>query len=135
MVDRVMDVIVAQTRRQEQRTPLDILISVHIFVVEIRRDVLADQWIRVQNRRKKRKPHRVREDVLRLKFAELNGLLDPVTMEKAGSIYFADCQIPRRNTQAMLEYVQTKYSVSRLLPLDFIRTTASVEVRPMRRQP
>jgi len=63
-------------------------------------------------------------------FAEQGALVDPVALERAGQIYVADCSIPRRDTQAVLEYVQQKYGVDRLRELKPVRTTAPVEVKP-----
>lgn len=63
-------------------------------------------------------------------FAEQKALVNPVALEQAGEIYVADCSVPRRDTQAVLEYVQRKYGVDRFLDLEPVCTTASAEVKP-----
>ena len=63
-------------------------------------------------------------------FAERKALANPVELEQTGTIYVADCSVPRRDTQAVLEYVQHKYGVDRFLVLEPTCTTASVEVKP-----
>jgi hypothetical protein len=63
-------------------------------------------------------------------FAEKEAVVDPITLEANGAIYTADCAIPRRDTQAVLEYLQAKYNVERFLDLEPTSTSAYVEVRP-----
>ncbi len=65
-------------------------------------------------------------------FAQQEALVDPVALEHADKIYVADCEIPRRDTQAVLEYVQQKYAVERFLHFEPVCTTASVEVKRRR---
>jgi hypothetical protein len=63
-------------------------------------------------------------------FADKDAIVDPVALEQAEAIYVADCAISRRDTQAVLEYVQTKYGVARFLDLQPVSTTASTAVIP-----
>ena len=63
-------------------------------------------------------------------FADKDAIVDPVALEQAEVIYVADCAISRRDTQAVLEYLQTKYDVERFLDLQPVSTTASAEVKP-----
>lgn len=41
---------------------------------------------------------------------------DPTQLEGSGKVYVADCSEDRRNEKAMIQYVETKYSVSPLIP-------------------
>lgn len=63
-------------------------------------------------------------------FAERKALVNPVALEQAGAIYVADYSVPRRDTQAVLEYVQRKYGIDRFLDLELVCTTASAAVKP-----
>ena len=62
-------------------------------------------------------------------FADRDAVRDPVALEQAGTIYVADCDIPRRDTQAVREYVQQKYGVDRFLDLEPNCTTATVKIK------
>jgi len=63
-------------------------------------------------------------------FADRKALLDPVAREREGQIYVADCSTPRRDAKAVREYLQRKYSVSRFIVLEPVRTAAFVAVKP-----
>ena len=61
-------------------------------------------------------------------FASQGGVVDPVALDQTGAIYVADCSIPRRDTQAVLDYVRKKYRVARFLVLEPVQTSAWVRV-------
>lgn len=46
-------------------------------------------------------------------------ILDPIDLEMRGEIMIADCDIPRKNTKLVKEYIFSKYGIEEGLMLDF----------------
>jgi hypothetical protein len=56
-----------------------------------------------------------------------NGLTDPLAEEKSGRSYVADTNIDRKDSQAILRYLESKYNTGKLANMDF--NMASIEFR------
>jgi hypothetical protein len=55
-----------------------------------------------------------------------NGLIDPLAEEASGDAYIADTDIDRKDTGAVLQYLQNKYGLSRAMNMDMNLATATV---------
>jgi hypothetical protein len=55
-----------------------------------------------------------------------NGLIDPLAEEASGNAYIADTDIDRRDSGAVLQYLQQKYGLKRAMNMDMNLATATV---------
>ena len=62
------------------------------------------------------------------KFKEKIGIVDPKELEASNEIYIADTKIPRKNEDAVKEFVFNKYGISNGLVMDFPQTVFQARV-------
>lgn len=55
-----------------------------------------------------------------------NGLIDPIADESAGHAYIADTDIDRRDSPAIIQYLQGKYGLTRAMNMDVNIATATM---------
>lgn len=66
---------------------------------------------------------KLKESKFITKFVESMHIHDPVELEKRNEILIADCEISRGNTDAVKDYVFSKYGIKRGMMLDFPHIT------------
>jgi len=69
---------------------------------------------------------RLRESALAERFG--TAVLDPVRLEEAGEALVADCTVDRRDSGAVLSYLQTKYCREKLMNMEMGKTTVGMLV-------
>lgn len=58
------------------------------------------------------------------------GLVDPIAEERAGKAYIADTDLPRTTPARVLEYLESKYGLNRIMHMDMNMATAVIAVSP-----